>query len=165
MSGSFRLPLVAVLLAGCAADAPTAPVELAGLANAAVAVPFRASCEMQIQPPVPVGPGLISQIDTGDCQVSHMGRATITSDKVINIPAGTQTVAITFTAANGDVLRANGSGTSTMVAPGRVAFTAAIAFAGGTGRFATATGEATITGEADLVAGRSRMTTEGSIRY
>ena len=38
-------------------------------------------------------------------------------------------------------------------------------FTGGTGRFANATGEATITGNANLTAGRSSMTTSGSLRY
>jgi hypothetical protein len=168
MSRHSRLPLaIAIVLAGCAADTPTAPGEMAGSpAFSAVPVPFRASCEMVIEPAVPIGPGIISQVDSGECrQVTHMGRAQFVSDKVINIPAGTQTTAVTFTAANGDILRGNGTGTSTMIAPGRIAFTATIQFTGGTGRFANATGEATLTGEADLVAGRSSMSAEGSIQY
>jgi hypothetical protein len=72
---------------------------------------------------------------------------------------------VEFTAANGDILRGNGSGTSGLIAPGRMAFTATIAFTGGTGRFANATGEVTLTGEADLMAGRSSMSAEGSIQY
>lgn len=168
MSGHLRIPLaLAVLLAGCSTETLTGPGDGAGApAFGAVAVPFSAHCEMVIQPAVPIGPGLISQVDSGECrQVTHMGRATLWSDKVINIPAGTQATAVTFTAANGDVLHGSGTGTNTMIAPGRVAFTATITFSGGSGRFANATGEATITGEADLAAGRSRMSTQGSIRY
>ena len=161
------LPLaLAALLAGCNAENLTEPVADGALSHAAFAVPFSASCELTIQPPTPVGPGLIHQIDSGACErVTHLGRAAFTSDKVINVVAGTQTLEATFVAANGDVLRGSGTGTSALVGPGRVAFTATLTFAGGTGRFANATGQATITGEADLPAARSHMTATGSILY
>lgn len=72
---------------------------------------------------------------------------------------------MTYIAASGDLLYANGSGTSQPVAPGRVAFQSTVTFEGGTGRFASASGTATITGEADLVNARSSFTTTGTIRY
>ena len=166
---SRRVPLhlaLAMLLAGCSADSLTEPVQLSSnLRAAAPPVPFNADCELVIQPPTPVGPGLIHQIDTGICQATHLGRAELTSDKIINIVAGTQTLDATFVAANGDVLRGTGTGTNTPVAPGRVAFKATLTFTGGTGRFAAATGQATIAGEADLAAGRSRMSATGSIEF
>ncbi|MBR9990723.1 MAG: hypothetical protein KFH98_13265 [Gemmatimonadetes bacterium] len=166
---SRRLPLhlaLAFLLAGCSTETLTEPVQLnADLRLAAPAVPFEAGCEMEIQPPTPVGPGLIHQIDTGTCQATHLGRAQLTSDKIINLIAGTQTLDATFVAANGDVLRGMGTGTSTLIGPGLVAFTSTLTFNGGTGRFADASGEVTITGEADLAAGRSQMTATGSIRF
>lgn len=163
----FTTPLaLAVTLAGCSADSPTDPLVMSGApAYAAVPVPFKARCELEIQPATPVGPGLIHQIDFGTCQATHLGRATFVSDKIINVVAGTQTVEATFTAANGDVLTGTGAGTSQLVGPGRVAFTATIAFTGGTGRFADATGQATLTGEADLVAMRSHMSATGSLEY
>lgn len=166
-----RRPLhlaLAFLLVGCSADALTAPepVQLSSdLREAGRSVPFDARCELAIQPPTPVGPGVIHQIDTGICEATHLGRATLTSDKIINIAAGTQTLETTFVAANGDVLRGTGTGTNTPIGPGRVAFTATVTFTGGTGRFAAAAGQATITGEADLVAGRSQMKAAGSIQF
>lgn len=163
MRRRFRSTLtLAIVIAGCSGDRSTEPFQPQA---AAVPVPFRATCELAIQPPTPVGPGLIHQLDIGTCHATHLGRATLVSDKVINVGAATQTLSVTFTAANGDVLRGSGTGTNSMIAPGRVAFTATATFAGGTGRFAQASGEATITGEADLAAGRSRMTAEGTIHY
>jgi hypothetical protein len=169
---SRRVPLhlaLAFLLAACSADTltdATEPVQLsADLRQASPAVPFKGRCEMAIQPPTPIGPGLLHQIDIGTCEATHLGRASLESDKVINIIAGTQTLETLFVAANGDELRGTGTGTNTPVAPGRIAFTATLTFAGGTGRFADASGEVQITGEADLVAGRSSMTTSGWIRY
>lgn len=166
---SRRLPVqlaLAFLLAGCSADSLTEPVQLnAGLQDAVGPVPFSVRCEMQIQPPTPVGPGLLHQVDTGTCHGTHIGRAQITSDKIIDVVNGTQTLDITFVAANGDELRGTGAGTNSPVGPGLVAFTATLTFTGGTGRFADASGQATITGQADLAAGRSHMTTIGAIEF
>lgn len=158
--------MLAIGLAGCSADTLTYAVPLDGAQRSAMAArPFAAHCDLAIQPGTPVGPGLIRQLDVGECRATHLGRAAFVSDKVINVVAGTQTLQATFTAANGDVLRAAGTGTSTMIAPGHVAFTATITFTGGTGRFADASGHAAIEGEADLASGRSRMTATGSITY
>ena len=167
MSRSYPLHFAAaILLAGCSADTLTEPVGMSShLRAAAPAVPFEARCEMAIQPPTPVGPGLLHQIDEGTCEATQLGRARLTSDKIINVIAGTQTLETTFVAANGDVLRGTGTGTNTPVGPGLIAFTATLTFTGGTGRFASASGQATITGQADLAAGRSQMTANGSIAF
>ena len=149
-------------LAACTTDSPTA---LDAPQFAVDGVPFTARCTLAIQPPTPVGPGLIHQLDTGECQVAHLGRTTFVSDKIINVVAGTQTLQATFTAANGDVLRAAGSGTSSMVSPGIVAFEATITFDGGTGRFAAASGTAAIRGQANLAAGTSAPEMTGTIQY
>jgi hypothetical protein len=166
---SRRVPLhlaLAFLLAGCSTDTPVESVQSsAELRLAAPAVPFNASCEMVIQPPTPVGPGLLHQIDAGICQANHLGRAHLTSDKIINVVDGTQTLDATFVAANGDELHGTGTGTSTPSGPGLIAFTSTLTFDGGTGRFANATGEISITGEANLIAGTSSMTATGSIGF
>jgi hypothetical protein len=47
--------------------------------------------------------------------------------------------------------------------PGRVAIQETVTFEGGTGRIASASGTATITGEADPVNARSSFTTTGTI--
>ena len=159
----ISVAVVAVAVLGCGGDSATS---LDGGAQFGVdGVPFSARCELAIQPPTPVGPGVIRQLDTGECIVSHLGRTTFVSDKVINVVAGTQTIQATFTAANGDVLRASGAGTSGMVSPGVVAFVATISFDGGTGRFADASGSATIRGQANLAAGTSAAEMTGTIQY
>jgi hypothetical protein len=158
----IHIAALGLALAGCATDSPTAAdAPQFGLDG----VPFNARCTLAIQPPTPVGPELIHQLDTGECQVAHLGRTTFVSDKIINVVAGTQTLEATFTAANGDVLRASGSGTSSMVSPGIVAFEATITFDGGTGRFADATGSAVIRGQANLAAGTSAPEMTGTIQY
>jgi hypothetical protein len=158
----FTGPILLPLLLSACADPPTAPPTPQ---FAMAATPFRGGCELVIQPPEPISPGVVRQIDVGDCRISHLGRATFISDKIINFVASTQTIQGTYIAANGDLLYANGAGTSQMVAPGRVAFQGTVTFEGGTGRFANAYGTASITGEADLVNARSSFTTTGMISY
>jgi hypothetical protein len=75
-----------------------------------------------------------------------------------------QSLELTYTAANGDVLRAASAGTSLPTATG-VTFSATIRFLGGTGRFTDATGEVRAEGTADLVAGTSGYTLDGWIAY
>ncbi|MEX2281130.1 MAG: hypothetical protein WEE89_01455 [Gemmatimonadota bacterium] len=161
-----RLPLHPILLglvlAGCSTDSATDPLSTS---FAMVATPFSGRCALAIQPPTPISPGIVRQIDIGTCPFTHLGLSTYISDKVINFITGTQTLQNTYIAANGDRLYANGSGTNQLVAPGRVAFSADVTFAGGTGRFSNATGSATVTGEADLVNARSKFTTSGTIAY
>ena len=160
-------PVLTLALAACS-ELPSSPIIQADAAQFSKADherPFRAECTMRIQPPTPVSPGVIAQIDSGECQALHLGASTLISDKVINLVAGTQTLQLTFTAANGDVLRGTGTGTNAMVAPGVVQFTADVTFTGGTGRFANAAGRATIKGQANLAEARSAMVMEGFILY
>jgi hypothetical protein len=153
--------LLGVVLTACA-DSLTAPP---APQFAMVDTPFRGECELVIQPSEPISPGVVRQVDIGDCRISHLGRATFISDKIIDFGAGTQTIQGTYIAANGDLLYANGSGTSQFLAPNRVAFQGTVTFEGGTGRFVNASGTAAITGEADPVNARSSFTTTGTIRY
>jgi hypothetical protein len=165
---AFLAPVLILALAACNAESPSGPaadVSTAQFSQAEAELPFRAECNAQIQPPTVVSPGVIAQTDSGDCQASHLGKTTIVSEKVINLAAGTQTIQLAFTAANGDVLRATGTGTNVMVAPGIVNFTADMTFTGGTGRFATASGRATIRGQANIAEARSAMKMDGFIKY
>ena len=159
---TLRTVLLALTLAGCSADSPTDPVSPN---YARHATPFAGDCELVSQPPVPISQGVVSQVDTGECNVTHLGKATYFSDKVINFVTGTQSFDGSYTAANGDILYVSGAGTNAFVGPGRVAFQAQITFEGGTGRFSDATGSATIAGEADVVNRRSQFTTSGTITY
>jgi hypothetical protein len=178
-----RLPetrpvLALLLLAGCSAELPTMAHEGALGAQAAFpvglqashrgarpAVPIRGRCEMEAQPAEPVSPGVISQLDVGTCHISHLGMSTMTSDKLINLAAGTQTADVVFTAANGDMLYASGNGTNTMTAPGQVAFRVELTLAGGTGRFSDATGLVVSEGVAILAEAKAYLTMAGTIRY
>ncbi|CAN5266375.1 hypothetical protein BH23GEM2_BH23GEM2_22560 [soil metagenome] len=172
-----RIPLaglaLGLILAGCDAGSPTGfepqvePqfAQQFGQQFGQRTVPFRGSCDLDIQPAEPLGPGVIRQVDVGRCQLAHLGRSILISDKVINLMAGTQTTDVAITAANGDILYGSGSGTNSVIAPGRVAFRVELTFTGGTGRFAGASGEAISEGEADLASGSSKLTMTGWLMY
>jgi hypothetical protein len=164
--------LLALGLAGCAEPAPTAPVQgAARLARATAASrttktrPLSGRCVTTFAPiPRPL-PAVYRQVATGTCHLAHLGRTTLLLVQDINFAAGTQTsVTVTYTAANGDILRAVNTGTSTRIGTG-VAFSATVTFVGGTGRFAHATGEARAVGTADFVANTSDYTLDGWLAY
>lgn len=160
--------LVLLALAACNGDGATAASATPPTLARSVAAPVRplaGECETVLAPTEFVRPGVVRQVDTGVCRLSHLGRTTFYSDKLIDLVAGTQTTRATFTAANGDVLRATGSGTNAITGPGRAVYTATLVLAGGSGRFAAATGEARVNGKADLVARTSALTLEGELAY
>jgi hypothetical protein len=164
-------PLSLALLASvaCADRAPTdasrAPTER--VAASLQPRPMSGSCETTFPalqgPPPPV----LQQIDVGTCQLSHLGRTALYSDKTINFAAGTQvTHLFRLTAANGDQLLGRGTGTSAPGGPGLVAFHAVVTLAGGTGRFADARGELRIEGVATLATSSSVLrVVDGWISY
>ena len=118
-----------------------------------------------IGPPVPPPP-TFSQTDTGICNIRHLGRTTLYGEQVINFAAGTQSGWRTLTAANGDELHVQHSGTSGMIAPGVVRFQATMTIVGGTGRFANATGEMKAEGVATLATSSTEVSiTSGTITY
>ncbi len=123
------------------------------------------SCETRFTPPTFPVPPVHRQTDTGTCTISGLGQVQVTSGQDINIGAGTQAGARTFTAANGDELYATHAGTSMPGPPGRVNFSATLTFTGGTGRFKGATGQASARGEANMATGTSTYTLGGSVRY
>ncbi|MDQ3697945.1 MAG: hypothetical protein M3373_07970 [Gemmatimonadota bacterium] len=161
--------LFMVVLAACGGDAPTVTAPdastLARADHESQPRPLTGRCETVLAPPEVVAPGVIRQVDTGACRFTHLGRTQFYSDKLIDVVAGTQTTQATFTASNGDALHAVGSGTNVPSVPGRVSFTATLTAVGGTGRFAGATGEAHVEGEANLVNRTSALTIDGWIAY
>ena len=164
--------LLTVALAGCGGATPTAiDPETPALARTAaksqrlVQRPITGHCETVLAPIQVLRPGVVRQVDTGTCQLSHLGRAEFTSDKVIQIAAGTQTTEATFTAANGDILRAVGAGTSAPSGPGLVSFSATLTFVGGTGRFSHATGQARVEGTANMITRTASLELDGWIAY
>ena len=163
--------LLALALAGCAGDSRTTtpPLDAPAFARGAVtpgSYPLTGRCETSFDPPPFPLPAVHRQVDTGTCQLSHLGRAVLHSVQDIDFAAGTQvSVELTFTAANGDVLRAANVGASAPSGPG-VRFRGTTTFIGGTGRFAGATGEARLEGTANFLTNTAEFTVvDGWIAY
>jgi hypothetical protein len=159
--------IVLLGLAACGSDRPTATVfEHASVARAINdGKSFSGRCETAFAPPTLPPPPIIRQVDDGECQLSQLGRTAVHIVQDINIPAGTQqSVEITLTAANGDILRAATAGTNAPNAVG-VAFQAIMTFTGGTGRFANATGQASVVGSANFRTNTASFTLDGWIAY
>lgn len=144
-----------VSLAACASEpivptealsgSPTIGAALASKQQVAT-VPLTGTCVSQdAQLPVLTFP-FLNQVITGTCQFSHLGRADMHLVQRVNVTNGAQTGQVTFTAANGDTLRANASGGSTPTGPNTLTFFGVTTITGGTGRFANATGELELTG-------------------
>jgi hypothetical protein len=170
--------LATILLAGCNSQLPTLPddsafgTQIAPRAGVQAsrhvvppALPIRGACELAIQPAEPVSPGVIKQLDVGTCHISHLGRSTMVSDKIINLMTGTQTADVALTAANGDMIHASGKGTNTMVEPGKIAFRVELTITGGTGRFSDASGMIVSQGVAELATAKAQLTMAGTIRF
>jgi hypothetical protein len=168
--------VLALTLAACAGDTLTAPAP--GAPEAALARNVATSrvtpsshrisgrCELTTlsTTPYPAAP-VFRQIAEGKCKFSHIGRATVHFVQLVNFATGTQrSLELSYTAANGDILRAASAGTSAPSAGG-VSFSATITFLGGTGRFENVTGEMHANGTATLVAGTSEYTVDGQISY
>jgi hypothetical protein len=109
-------------------------------------LPLTGTCISQdAQLPVLTFP-FLNQVITGTCQFSHLGRADMHLVQRVNVTNGAQTGQVMFTAADGDTLRATASGGSTRIGPNTLTFFGVTIITGGTGRFATATGELQLTG-------------------
>lgn len=160
------------LSAGCAEGSPVAPAASrplpAGSAlatrNAAsvIARPAGGRCVTQIEVLPADFPILLLRI-TGDCTLKHLGRATFDMTQSVNLITGAISNNTTYTAANGDVLRAPFTGVVSFNPDGSVSFTGSEVYAGGTGRFSNASGSSALSGTATLSTGE--YTTSGSITY
>ena len=163
-----------VVLVGCSDEGPTepssatsAPVLTRHPATAATLVsrPLDGRCETEFTA-VPLSPTQVRHLDTGTCWLTHLGRSTVSLNLVIDFVAGSiVSQEVTYTAANGDVLRAVIVGTFTITGPTTVAFGGSQNFTGGTGRFERASGSAPFEGSADLATSTSVFTFEGRIAY
>jgi hypothetical protein len=107
----------------------------------------------------------------GTCNLTHLGTASYQATQTV-VPNADGTVHITvtgfYTAANGDVLRSTLVGTGRFTGPSSVSYTTTETYAGGTGRFADASGVATDVGVASFTGattGTSSYTTTGTIAY
>jgi hypothetical protein len=101
------------------------------------------------------------------CQLQHLGRTTGTAEQVVIFTSPTtQTASNTtvYTAADGDQLFSQWSGTSTSIGPD-VTCSGPATFSGGTGRFVNASGSAFISGTASFVTSTGQFTQEGRLSY
>ena len=137
-------PLVAVLLALSACDhpAPTAPSLLR--TEVPITSSYRARGTIGTAPRCDALGLLYVSLEGGGVE-SHVGRYTITNSHCLNPATGEFTAGIfSKTTASGDKLRGTYSGTSTVIQPpapvGIFAVDGQLAFDGGSGRFADATG-------------------------
>jgi len=129
-------------------------------ATAAPPVPFQGRADVTVtgQEPVPPASVRLSGIATG--RATHLGRFARTETIVLDPITGAFTGTLVFTAANGDLLKANVAGqfTSPTTAVGTYSFT------GGNGRFHNASGQAAF--EVTAVGmGLFDATFKGTIQY
>ena len=159
-----------VLTAACAGENPTGPVSAEAIlsarsARASVTRPAGGSCVTKFVPVSFVFPLATSTL-TGTCKLKHLGRSTLAGTQTVNVLSGAFTNAVTYTAANGDLLYATNAGISSP-AP-NIVFQADETYTGGTGRFAGASGMSHVTGSGTVAAdgsGTGELTLNGSLTY
>ena len=171
---TFAVPLVllAIAQAGCGRDSATlTSPDLARLSRdidasrAAAPRPIAGECDVTFTV-LPSSPPIVRQTDAGTCQLAHLGASTTVGAQTINFATGTQTAERSFTAANGDVLRATSAGTSKPgTVPGTIDFDAMLTIVGGTGRFASATGQVHDWGTANLITHAVTISLDGWLAY
>ena len=162
----------------CAQDSPTEPAALARSMPEAtpagpVARPAGGSCTTRLEFPAP-GEGQPANVQRitleAECILKHLGRATATFSETVRFTGpNTGTFVSTdmvYVAANGDELHARmDDGAVVLDAQGGVTLTATETYAGGTGRFAEATGFGAITGQASVVSQTGAYEIAGTIAF
>ena len=147
----------------------TAVVDVSTADAASPERPFDGRCDTEITlQPLPGDPPNVLRMHIDYvCQLQHLGRTTATAEQVVIFTSPTtQTASNTtvYTAANGDQLFSEWSGTSTSIGPD-VTFSGPATFSGGTGRFVNASGSAFISGTASFVTNTGQFTQEGMLSY
>ena len=160
--------LLSFAIAGCAADPLTGPGRgqspSVSVINGEKVRVIKAECQTTFNAPTLPPPAIHWQVDIGTCRFTPFGPMTVAGVQEINFAAGTQSGERTFTARNGDVLRAVHVGTSAPGAPGTVNFSATLTFVGGTGRFAGVFGEARASGTATRATTSASFELEGWLK-
>jgi hypothetical protein len=128
--------------------------------------PISGRCESKVVSVEFLSPTTAREAVTGPCQISHLGRATLYLQQVIDFTTGRAvSEVVTFTAANGDVLRATSVTIGTPTGATTFSLAGTFTFVGGTGRFAHASGSAPFTGSVDFATGNATLTMQGRIAY
>jgi hypothetical protein len=164
--------LLALVLAGCAGDAPTAPLADGSALHNALASsqpaperPIKGSCEAETVEVQPVSADVIRRVSIGTCQLSHLGRTALLSVAYSNLTTFEQVGEHTLTAANGDRLYATSIGSGSFTPPATLHFSGVTTINGGSGRFTQATGVMQVVGVQNIAALRTSFTYDGWIAY
>lgn len=175
MRGSTILAAtVAILTLACSGDVPTGvPLNVAPsvasrgeIARAPHTRPIKGTCQADIVSLDFLSPTSAREVVTGTCQIAHLGRATVYLRQVIDFTTGRAvSEEVTFTAANGDILRATSITFGTPMGPTTFSLVGTFVFVGGTGRFAHASGSADFVGSADFATRQATFTMRGRIAY
>lgn len=175
MSRTYLVAFIgAALCSACTELKLTEPdVDLqAALVSGEVTRPFGGRCktEFTFLAPLPSDPPNVqrTRIDS-ICHLTHLGRTTGTADQVVIFTGPTTFNAsntATYIAANGDQLVASWTGTGTFdAATLTVTFAGPETYAGGTGRFANASGSSMVAGSASLTTATGAFTVTGTLSY
>lgn len=146
-----------------------AMLNVLGMIHAAAAaedgVPFQGDLTGSLVSRTPVNPPVVFDVFEIEGQATHMGKYHLVLEAEVNFGTlpPTATGTLTFTAANGDELVADFTGSSALVVPGLVLITehATIDPDDSTGRFAGATGSFTVERLADAATGVNGLTEGG----
>lgn len=164
---------VCVFTAACggqALDSPTSPTAATAApvqtqAQSGTQLPFRGSYKGEttgaVNCPPTCPPTLLTVSGSHTGEATHLGRFTATSVDEVNLASTASTGTFRFTAANGDQLLTETTGSEDEFIPPNISRVTLIAtIVGGTGRFAAATGTFTLrfTGTIDFASGTSSQT-------
>lgn len=168
--------VLSAALIACSGDLATDPHRaspsrsvVAAADQAESALPIVGTCVSQdAQPPVFVPPFFLSQVITGTCQFSHLGRTGMQLLQTVDLRTGASVGQVTFTASDGSTLQVSQSANSSDIGPSTKMFVGTATISGGTGRFASASGalglEGTLTFD-QLGVGHAVSTYDGRITY
>lgn len=131
---------------------------------AASGVPFKGA--MQAVEIYTVNFPILKVDASGSGNATHLGTFTVSYHDVVDLITLTGPDSLTFVAANGDSLFADGTGKATPTeTPNVLRIVETFAITGGTGRFAGATGSFTITRLLNTVTGATSGTFDGTIVF
>ena len=149
-----------------AASLALAVLVVLGLAASAAAgepVPFKGSLEGDVTV-TPLTPPFVAVDVEATGEATHLGNFTLDIPHVVNRATRTAVGSYEFTAANGDTLTADFTGTATPTdTPGVLYIEETATIKGGTGRFAGATGSFTCERLYDMITGETTGSFEGTI--
>ena len=173
---SLALPLAALTIAACGTESGRSPLEpsasprrAGGSAAAAqiaraVALPFRGTLDAVESMTVRPGTGSALVHLVGQGTATRLGRYALVADITVDLATLAGAGTLTFTAANGDILTGMLTGQATPTAGGaRATIVEVVTIAGGTGRFAGATGSFTLERALSFGTGVSAGSFEGTI--